>query len=491
MKIYVETINSYLKTENDSEINFFEKVLINAFRVKLEGLRFIPNYKQYNWNEYKYYLARSGKFQTGFLPLMVKYIQENNFEVELIDKRSDMPIIGSVPEQIGSLKLRSYQMQASVSINNYIGNLFFPRGIIDGATNAGKNLIIAGIYKSVEKPKLLLLLHSLDIYRQAMEYFSALFPADVCGIDSVTIKKTGHINVGNFTIAMVKTLHNKMSNSTDVLNFIKDYFNIVVSDECHHAGSQTYDFLLKNINANVRVMVSGTPLKNSDKVKNLNIIGHSGLKLFTITNQDLINHSVSRNPIINLHLSNVPIENVFRSYAEESFLTIENAQSRLTKIGDIIEKSPDKYFLVFFSKRYHGKLIYEYLINRFPAKSIAMIHGGSINRKDEIDSFSESKTQILVSSLILKEGINLSNIDELILANGGKSKIVVTQLIGRALRAKQGHNTVQVHDFYDIGVYVERHSKQRIAVYKENGFEILPHYNYNKQTYSPIIELNK
>jgi len=38
---------------------------------------------------------------------------------------------------------------------------------------------------------------------------------------------------------------------------------------------------------------------------------------------------------------------------------------------------------------------------------------------------------VLLSSMILKEGVNIPNIESLWMAQGGKSKITVKQLLGR------------------------------------------------------------
>lgn len=493
MKLFIETIFSYIKPDHQNDQDFITTVLIPCFSVKIEGLKYIPGYRKGAWDEYKHYLTQNGKFATGFLPLMLKYLNDNNVEVEINDRRDSIPEFHEdFSDVIGTFTLRSYQVDAVKSVNNYLNNkeIYFPRGIIDGATNAGKNLVIAGIHENIKDSKTLLLLHSKDIYMQAIEYFTNIFRSDVYGIDSNSTKSRV-LNIGRFTIAMVQTLHNNMAKSTDVLETIKNYFNVVIVDECHHAGSRTYISTLQNINAGVRIMVSGTPLKNDDKVKNLDIIANSGTKLYSISNKVLIDHKVSRKPVINLHLSNVENKLTFFTYAEESQLAIENATSRLEKIGDLIEAKLDKYFLVFFQKRHHGKLLYSYLTNRFPKLDIVMIHGDSPNRKQAVDDFSKSKIQILISSLILKEGINLPNIDELILANGGKSLITVTQLIGRALRAKQGHDTVQVHDFYDMGKYIESHSKRRIKFYESEGFEIIAHYEHKTDSYAPTQKARK
>ena len=79
---------------------------------------------------------------------------------------------------------------------------------------------------------------------------------------------------------------------------------------------------------------------------------------------------------------------------------------------------------------------------------------------------------MLIASQILKEGVNIPSIEDIINGQGGESKIFVKQyLIGRSARKYKGEG-VCIHDFYDKGRWVEDHSKQRIKIYREEGLDI-------------------
>ena len=85
----------------------------------------------------------------------------------------------------------------------------------------------------------------------------------------------------------------------------------------------------------------------------------------------------------------------------------------------------------------------------------------------------EGKLKVLISTNIVDEGLDISRIECLILLAGKKSRRQLLQRIGRSLRRKEGENVVKIYDFMDYGsLHLEKHSRQRIAIYKQEKFEL-------------------
>ena len=84
---------------------------------------------------------------------------------------------------------------------------------------------------------------------------------------------------------------------------------------------------------------------------------------------------------------------------------------------------------------------------------------------------------VLISTGVLKEGVNLPRIATLIIASGGRSTAYIKQWCGRAERKHESKTEVEVHDFYDIGRYVQQHSRARIKIYTDELFPI--EYDFN------------
>jgi superfamily II DNA or RNA helicase len=126
--------------------------------------------------------------------------------------------------------------------------------------------------------------------------------------------------------------------------------------------------------------------------------------------------------------------------------------------------------------RYHEHV--ERLYNSFQARfgdkyRVAYIHHKIKDRKEILDRFKSGEIDILIASLIIKLGQNMPLIGYLQNAAGGDSQINALQLVGRAIRIHESKKKVYYEDFYDVGHYLLRHSKHRMAYYKKQGFKVI------------------
>jgi len=80
---------------------------------------------------------------------------------------------------------------------------------------------------------------------------------------------------------------------------------------------------------------------------------------------------------------------------------------------------------------------------------------------------------IIFATPIFDEGVDIPELDVMILAAGGKSVVKVIQRIGRALRTSKGKTEAIVHDFMDTGSrVVRRHFLSRVKACRAEGFKI-------------------
>jgi superfamily II DNA or RNA helicase len=349
-----------------------------------------------------------------------------------------MPKLGKIVTEFGNYSLEGeyvFQKDIIQSMNNHISfrgkSIYFPRGILDAATNAGKMIMLAAFYKSlVGENRMLLLIHRQVVYNQLVKFFNELFDE----VGEINAKK---YDIKSITIAMVKTVHNRMRDS---LNVKKDLagFNVVAVDECHLAGSSTYSKVLQNVPAGMRMFVSGTPLDSYNIINKMVIIGLSGPILAKVSKRELMDKGISLSKII--HESEKPV--LIAVY--------------------IIE---------------HGEFILKHLSRLFPDLEIQFVHGTDFKRDEKIEAFKSGDIDVLISTVILKEGINIPNIRTLIYAGGGKSKVDIKQWMGRGERRDGVNDYVTLHDFYDFGKYISTHSKKRILAYRKETLKIIEHYS--------------
>lgn len=465
-------------------------MLRKYLRVRPKGYAFSPLYKKRQWDGWTYYITPKGEFATGFLPMVAGYLEELGYTLEVEDIRGDIPRLGNnTTNFVGTIEgvdwfatgKYDYQYDCIHKIDNYIKvgghELYFPRGIYDCATNAGKNSLAALFIRNYpEDCEVVFMVSSTVIYKQAIDFLS-----DAFGKDQVGQVGNGKYDPKRITVCMVKTLLNRGKDSANVKKWLKRV-NILIVDESDEAGGKEYSTVLSWIAAPIRIFVSGTPLDG--KVSNAMVaLGLSGKVLFKITNKELIEKGVSQNPKIKVLLNNSG-KLTLPSYDAELDQFVHKSEHRVSLIADEISKSPVEPTLIIFNIKEHGHFMLDYLVGRFPDRRIEIIHGTIKNRATLLQEFKDGKIDILLASMVLKRGANVPIIRVGYLAQSGKSKTTGKQLVGRFTRHDGIFDDVILYDFYDEGKYIGKHSRDRIRTYKAEGFEV--EYLFEEKRGKPV-----
>ena len=167
-----------------------------------------------------------------------------------------------------------------------------------------------------------------------------------------------------------------------------------------------------------------------------------------------------------------PVSNAYQTAYKDYIVENDIRNNMITKLaGELIEK---KYTpLVLFKQIKHGEI----LLNKFQEIGIRcdMLYGNDdLNRRNEIkDKLINKEIDLIVASTIFDIGLDLPQLNALILASGGKSSIRALQRIGRVIRAMPGKKYAAVVDFYDQVKFFKKHSRIRYEIYSaEDGFKI-------------------
>jgi len=449
-----------------------EKEVKKYLKYRVDGYRFSLAYKKKRWDGYKS-MMKYKKFPTGFMPYVVKYMKDLGIEVIIEDERGPVPTFVDVwNTQIGSFELRSDQLALAQRCNVTVEGIPFPRGLVDAATNAGKSIIMAGMLYNMEGwDNCILLVNSKKIYEKSVKDFAEFFQ-----VGQINDK---HYDIQTFTVAMAQSLGNRMKKSVNVCNDMNK-FQVLFYDEVHHSGSNENSFVVSNIPAGARYGFSGTSLDVKNTEKKLKIIGHYAPSVGVITNQEMIDKGVSLRPIVHIWKNwdwSVG-DNV--DYEAELNRGLHFSGLRRKLVKQILEIEAGKQILIAYRIIEHGEFMAFKLKQWFPDMAIEVTHGKDPESSEKIQRFENKETQVLISSMILKEGLNINCIEVLVMAMGGKDKITVKQLVGRALRLNGSAETVNIYDFMDYGHYLTKHSRARIQVYKAEGFEIKYNYEGNR-----------
>lgn len=488
MRITIQNLTSRVTTGGTDNLlkEDLLQELIDYLKVRVDGYHRTEAYQEGRWDGYKRFMNKKGEFMTGLFPYVYKLAKELGAKITVIDERTDMPVFKKEWDNwVGRIDgvdwkaddshpkfKRSYQLPAAKAIQKYYrinGELvYWHRGILDCATNAGKNSIVALINNNLkEQYSSIFMVSNTTIYKQAVAFFSQVIEEPVGEV------RSGKYAPKWFTVAMVKTLKNKAEKDVNVKVWLGDV-KVLYVDESDEAGAKDYSTVLSYIPAPMRVFVSGTPLE-SKKDNNMAAVGLSGPVMHTITNQDLIGYGVSQNPIVTI-LWNNQIMPRDASYEDEKQIGIYESIERCKVIQGVLEQHDDKQILVSFTSIEHGYFMYNYLNAALPHVGMGIIHGSSPDREDQIQNYNKKRISVLFSSMILKRGANIPSIEVLVIGQGGKSITTIKQYTGRGLRHDGINDNMLLYDIYDNGSYLSDHSRNRIRIYKNEGFDVTLNY---------------
>jgi len=462
--IRIELNNNKFKLSGNMKV--LNKVY-EDMKVRHPNQWYLRPYMDPGWDGKIKYISDAGYARTGLLPMVTSLIEKYEEEYDIIDRRNALEF-NEIPLTVGEFKARPYQEEAVESIiYNEIAGLAFQRGIIGAATNAGKTLIAAMIYKSFPDAKCLILVNNTDLYQQFLDDMPKMFGDDWGYMQGKKVKWS------NIMVCMTPTLRNRLDEFSGKLA----KYTMVIFDECHLITSKTNKKVVTALyNTAVRVGLSGTAFNHKDPTKNMDVRAFFGDQTYTISNIELMDMGFSTPIVVKIIKGNTKIKikgDYDEEYRQGVSLSRERTRATLQRLDFYLRRNRYPILVV---GRYHEHVeaLYRSIQARFGDRyRIAFIHHKIRDRKEILDQFKRGDINILVSSLIIKLGQNMPLIRVMINAAGGDSQINALQLIGRAIRIHKSKKKVYYEDFADIGYYLARHSKHRLQYYRQQGFKII------------------
>lgn len=256
---------------------------------------------------------------------------------------------------------------------------------------------------------------------------------------------------------------------------------MLIEDECHHAKSDTfYRIGIGCKNALYRIGLSGTIDKEDEMAwQRLQALFHK--IIIKVSNDDLIGKGISAKPKVSIVPIMVPHKiKTLKPYAEaytQGIVTNKFRNNLIASIGASWAVH-GKATLIIVNQIAQGEIIGDYLKHPLKGKptDYEFLTGPeSQDEKDRIlNRIKSGDCLVMIATSLVDEGLDVSNFRALVMAAGGKSMRQVLQRVGRVLRKKKvGPNKCDVIDFYDEqNNFLLEHSKERIKLYKNEGFEL-------------------
>lgn len=457
--------------------------LADEMAVQVTGARFMPQVRAGLWDGYKkFFQPVSGTFLTGLLDHVIALLAKRDVEVVLDAER--LPVLeprmalALLPSKV---TLRDYQ-QPLVDLA-----LMRRRGIIHAAVNSGKTELALEIIRQLRLTTLYLV-PSKELHRQMLAMVAARLP----GIDIGEIK-ADTFRPGLLTIGMNQSVitafpdpkaptHRSLTDRQQAMrDWIRDDVECLMGDEVHHSTSDRWSAVFKHARtAQYRYGFSATPYGTGD-VRDMLLTGLTGPPLGAVTTTELMARGLSVKTdvqFIKYDTTGFALrEMTGKDYQAICEAGIEENASRVAGLWHVIipHLQQQQRILIMVDTINGGDYIRSRLQERlapWPKLFPQTLYGPDKDREAILERFTSGTSPILITTL-LKEGVNIPEIDVLVNAGAKASAIRTIQQAGRVLRTRSGKSTARIYDFIDPAhKLLLEHSRKRYNAYKQEGFSV-------------------
>lgn len=452
MKIYVDTLNSRIETDNPELL----KSLYELYSFRIPGSEYSSAYKRRHWDGRVRFISQTGVFKSGLLNRLLLDLKKVNCTPEVIYSPTQERPVSS--HKIDSFTYYDYQ-------EKLIGEgLKHKRGIIKSPTGSGKTLIMAGLIKALAGRKMVILFNAKQLLTQTYKFLTS-----DCKIPNVGVCFGEGYLEGDIMLCTIQSIER-------VLDTHLDQAEVLMVDECHEFanGKTTLAALRSFPNATYRLGFTATP--PNDDIPRYNLEGALGSVIQVVGTSDLIDSGKLTKPII--QIINRPYSasgaDDMMSFEEvyEQFVINNESRNNIIKsiVNDIRSKNSKARILILTKSLDHGRTLEELV-----GGNVQFLEGCTSisDRYNAISKFRGCKeSSVLIGTKILQTGVNIEEITHFINARGMKSEIATLQALGRALRRHDDKDVVYVYDFMDRENYLLQHSKARKRHYEKEGHTV-------------------
>lgn len=218
-----------------------------------------------------------------------------------------------------------------------------------------------------------------------------------------------------------KKLEKKMGKYNQAKEFLDSAY-CTVTDECQHTSAKSFYDVLMACPAPYRFGLSGT-IDEDNKVNYMRQRACIGPIIYRISNEFMIEHGYSAKPTVYLETINKPLIDSDVSWQDAYKYGIEENEYRNSKI---VKRALQKYTakkscLIIVNHIAHGQT----LLNAFDHLGVhSEFTNGSLSddiRENIIKELKDGSLKILIATNILDEGVDISGINCVFMASGGKS----------------------------------------------------------------------
>jgi len=404
-------------------------------------------------------------------------------------KRFDHAVRDDLPEgHIIGLDVHPYPFQQEIldklDVERTVHGL--KRNLIVAATGTGKTVIAALDYRRLADRRnpfrLLFVAHREEILQQARRTFRDVLKHQnfgECYVGGMIPEKWDHV------FASVQSL-----SKLDLNRITPNHFDMLIVDEFHHAAAETYQRLLEYFESEYLLGLTATPERADEK----DILSWFGGRIST---ELRVWDAIERGLLVPFHyfgrhdggdLSSVKwVRGTYDESELSRLFTADDIRVRkiLKAVRDHIANPREMRALGFCVSIAHAK----FMTQKFNDAGIPAACITAATRRDERRSIQgrlkNRDVNVIFSVDIFGEGVDIPQIDTILMLRPTNSATVFLQQLGRGLRHNQGKDCLTVLDFisnssrkfrfdYALGAMLGGGTRKSVQNSVKNDFPALP-----------------
>ena len=386
---------------------------------------------------------------------------------EIIRHQREMASAEAVPS-IEKYKLKPNSMQVGFITNlKKIVESGESRALLISATGTGKTYASAFAMREMGFKKVLFLVHRGQLARLTKKSYERVFAK------KVTMGLVGagyHDYDADYIFATIQTLNR----DEHLLRYEPDEFDCIVLDEAHHVPADTYQKVMNHFRPKLWLGMTATPDKRDDNVEGRNVYE---LFHYQIAYEIRLGQAMEEDLLCPFHYFGISDLKMIgdgktkqKNLSEQDFIRLTGDE----RVRHIIEQA--QYFgysgervkgLIFCSRIEESEMLsqkFNQIINPETGEYFRTIAlNGSASEEERQSAFErlatdeecteDGKSQLdyIFSVEILNEGVDIVEVNQVIMLRPTQSPIVFIQQLGRGLRKAEGKEYVVILDF--IGNY--------------------------------------
>lgn len=372
------------------------------------------------------------------------------------------------------------------------------RALLISATGTGKTYASAFAMRELGFKRVLFVVHREQLARQSMRSYQNVFPTSVsmgviCGTPSLADNKDKEI-----IFATVQTLRKE----ENLRQFSRDAFDCIILDEAHHSPANSYQELMNYFTPNLWLGMTATPDKRDD-----NIAGRNVYEQFNhqIAYEIRLQQAMEENLLCPFHYFGISdlemIGDKGKKDVDFGMLTCDSRVKHIIDQATYFGYSGEKVKGIIFCSSIKESIalseIFNKTINPDTGKYFRTISlNGDASDEERTNAFErlamneEDATDemqpldYIFSVEILNEGVDIVEVNQVIMLRKTQSPIVFIQQLGRGLRKAEGKEYVVILDFignYETNFMIpialsgdRTYNKDNIRRYLREGGRIIP-----------------